>query len=105
MRSPDLSQNPEEKDVHKTREWLAKTPLVAPACALLVLLCPVLGQAVQFSAGAAPAEPAVASSPASHTVDLIYQETDEVLVPGSVAVRLQSAPSQVLDNAERFGLR
>jgi hypothetical protein len=50
------------------------------------------GMLAQASAGAASAEPAVASSPASHTVDLSYQETDEVLVSGSVAIRLQSPP-------------
>src|ERR1035437_4851803 len=53
-----------------------------------------LGIPAQSSAGAAPAEPAAASPPVSYTFDLNYQETDEVLVSGSVGIRLQSAPFQ-----------
>jgi hypothetical protein len=53
-----------------------------------------LGIPAQFSAGAAPAEPAAASTPASYTVDLNYQETDEELVSRSVGVRLQTNPFQ-----------
>ena len=42
-----MSQNPEPRDVHKPKEWLIARALVAPACALLVLLSPALGQAAQ----------------------------------------------------------
>jgi len=48
----------------------------------------------RFPAGAAPAEPATASAPASDTVDLNYQETDEVLVSRSVRIKLQTSPFQ-----------
>ena len=76
---------------------LGQSGLVAVREAMIVVM--ILGwfglaNPAQISAGAAPAEPVIVSSPASHTFDLTYQETDEVLVSGSVAVRLQSAPFQ-----------
>jgi hypothetical protein len=58
----------------------------------VVLAWVALGVTAQFSAGAAPAEPAVASSPTGYTADLDYQETDEVLVSRAVGVKLQTAP-------------
>jgi hypothetical protein len=60
----------------------------------IVLAWVALGITAQLSASAALAEPAVAASPANPAVDLNYQETEEVLASGSVAVRLQSAPFQ-----------
>jgi hypothetical protein len=53
-----------------------------------------LGVSAQFPACAAPAEPVAASSTASYTFDVNYQETDEVLVSGSVGIKLQNAPFQ-----------
>ena len=76
---------------------LRGTGLVALWGALLpvVILAGLgLGIAVAFSAGAAPAEPAAAASPASFTADLTYQETDEALVLRPVSIKLQTAPFQ-----------
>jgi len=51
-----------------------------------------LGIPAQLSAGAAPAEPAAASTAGVFTVDLNYQETEEVLLSRPVDVKLQRAP-------------
>ena len=51
-----------------------------------------LGIPAQFSAGAAPTEPAAAPAGDIYTADLNYQETDEVLVSRPVGIKLQSAP-------------
>ena len=53
-----------------------------------------LGITARFSAAAAPAEPAAASAPASHSLDLNYQEGDEELVSRSVDLKLRNNPFQ-----------
>ena len=58
---------------------------------VIVLAWLALGVPAQFSAGAAPAESAGASSPAGFTADLNYQETDEVLVSRPIGIKLQTA--------------
>jgi hypothetical protein len=58
---------------------------------VMVLAWLVLGIPAQFSASAAPVETVAASSPASYTADLNYQETDEVLVSRPIGIKLQTA--------------
>ena len=53
-----------------------------------------LGIPSQFSASAAPAEPAAASAADAYIADLNYQETDEVLVTRSVDFKLRTNPFQ-----------
>jgi hypothetical protein len=60
----------------------------------IVLAWVALGITAQLSASAAPAAAKVAASPASYTVDLAYQETDEELVTRPVDIKLQSNPFQ-----------
>jgi hypothetical protein len=51
-----------------------------------------LGISAQFSASAAPAEPAAASAADTFTADLNCQETDEVLISRPIGFKLQPAP-------------
>ncbi len=78
----------EPPGLRQTR-WVAVREALIP---VMILGWLGLGVPASFAADAALVEPAAASSPASYTADLNYQETDEVLVYGSVGVRLQSAP-------------
>jgi len=58
---------------------------------VMILAWVVLGVPAQFLAGAAPSEPAAASSTAGYTADLNYQETDEVLASRPIGIKLQTA--------------
>ena len=67
-----------------------------PSAAVREALMPVmvlswlgLGVSAQFSAGAAPDEPAVASSLVSYAFDLNYQEIDQARVLETIHVKLQ----------------
>ncbi len=62
------------------------------AIPLMFLTSFVLGIPAEFPLPAAPAEAAAGSPAMIHTVDLSYQETDEVLISRGVEARLQTAP-------------
>ena len=62
--------------------------LVSP----VIQACVGVGLAAGLATAAAPAEVSAASPAATHTLDLNYQETDEVLVSRAVGVKLQTAP-------------
>jgi hypothetical protein len=74
---------------------LRRTGSVAPGKVLIPVVLLVwlgLGIPTGLPLQAAPAEPEAASPVATHTADLQYQETDEVLVSFSVGVKLLSNP-------------
>lgn len=87
MRGVSVGRSLEPQGFRQTRRVAVRETIIT----LMILGWLGLGVPAQFSAGAALAQPAAASSTASFTVDLNYQETDQVQDFRSIVIKPQSS--------------